>query len=259
MSDTPGNVFRNTFLSKVKKSIHDAALVEHIEHQGLKGNIREMFVTQMVMPVMPPEIRSGSGKLISHDGKMSSQMDVVLYAPSIMPPALFDATTGLFPVEAALYTIEVKSKLTATNLKGAIINARSIRNLKTLSTEHWYMKEGAVDPFSLTTNTAYPVSVLFAFGTDLTIGGTDELARYRAYDTAADSDPAFQVICVVGQGYWYLQKNGGWRCWPASKELDEVMVFLAGTTNTIPQLLAIKGRPRFGKYLQPDETSFKDA
>lgn len=259
MPNTLSNVFRNTFLSQVKKSLNDAEVVDQIGHQGLKGSVREIFVKQMMMPVLPPEVRSGSGKLVSHHGKMSAQIDVVLYAPTIMPSALFDSTTGLFPVEAALYTIEVKSRLTANNLKEAIANSRSTRALSPLDTEHWYVKEGPGNPLKVTTNTAYPVNVLFAFGTDLKIGGTDELCRYRKYDENADNDPALQVICVVGRGYWYSVKGGGWKHMPASEQLDEVMVFLAGTTNTLPQLLAAKGRPRFGSYLHPNGTSFKEA
>lgn len=258
MSNTPSNIFRNTFLNKVHQCISDAKMVEEIGHQGLKGTVREIFVARMMMPVMPPEVRNGSGQLVSHDGKKSSQIDVVLYAPQIMPPALFDSSTGLFPVEATLYTVEVKSRITASNLQEAIVNARSTRALSTINTEHWYVKEGPGNPFNVTTSSAYPVNALFAFDTDLTIDGIDEITRYRKYDEKANSDPAIQVICVVGRGYWFVQKNGSWKHMPATSALDEVMTFLAGTTNTIPQLLAVKGRPRFGLYLQPDEKAFKD-
>lgn len=258
MSDTPSNVFRNTFLNKVHQCISDARGVEDLDHQGLKGIAREIFVARMMMPVMPPEVRNGSGQLVSHDGKNSSQIDVVLYAPHILPAALFDTSTGLFPVEATLYTIEVKSRLTAANLKEAIANARSIRVLPTIHTEHWYVKEGSGNLFNITTGSAYPVNMLFAFDTDLAIDGMDEITRYRNYDENANGEPAIQAICVVGRGYWYFEKNGSWKHMPATPQLDEVMTFLAGTTNTIPQLLVVKGRPRFGLYLQPDEKPFKD-
>lgn len=245
------------FLSQIKKSVHDAEVVSRIDHAGLKGAVREIFVKKMMEPVLPPEVKISTGKLVSHSGEMSAQIDVVLYAPSIMPSFLFDSSAGLFPIESALYTVEVKSKIKAGNLRESISNARSTRTLAMLNTEHWYTREGPGNPFRVVTNTAYPVNVLFAFGTDLK--RIDELHRYRQYDENADSDPAIQVICIVGKGYWYFRKDGGWHHMPASEQLDEAMAFLAGTTNTLPQLLAVKGRPRFGHYLQAVEASFIEA
>ncbi|WP_417307655.1 DUF6602 domain-containing protein [Devosia sp.] len=259
MATSENNVFRNVFLGKVSKAISDAKHAAGIDHQGLKGAAREMFTADMLVPVLPPEVRLGTGQLVAHDGKTSSQIDVILYAPSIMPPALFNSSTGLFPIEGAVYTVEVKSKLTASNLQEAIANARSVRALNTLMTEHFPLFEGSSHPSRVNANTAYPVTCLFAFDSDLSLDGKTEIARYREWDEQADTDPAIAVICVVGRGYWYSRVGGGWSYMSASDQLDEVMTFLAGTTNTIPQLLAIKGRPKFGMYLQSDETHFQDA
>lgn len=252
------NVFRNTFISKVKKSVADAFVVTGVEHQGLKGTAREIFTGDMLVPVLPPEVRIGTGQLVSFTGQFSAQIDVILYSPSIMPPALFNQNTGLFPVEGALYTIEVKSKLTSTGVQDAIANARSIRRLPILQAEHCLVREGESKPMRFLSNTAYPVAALFAFGSDLTEDGKSELERYREYDSEADSAPAVGVICVVGKGYWFAKNGGGWSYLPPSAELGEVMMFLAGTANTLPELLALKGRPRFGKYLTSDEASFLD-
>jgi len=252
------NVFRSTFKSKIKKSVADAIVVGGIEHNGFKGTARELFTGDMLVPVLPPEVRVGTGQLVAHNGQSSAQVDVILYSPSIMPPALFSVNTGLFPVEGALYTIEVKSRLTAAGVQEAIANARSIRGLPMLNSEHYSVREGKGNPARILTDTAYPVAALFAFGSDLTKDGKSELERYREYDSQADSEPAIGVICVVGKGYWYAKHGGGWRYMPPSTELGEVMMFLAGTTNTLPQLLAVKGRPRFGQYLTSEETNFQD-
>lgn len=253
------NVFRESFLSNIKKYLNDAQIVGQLDHSGLKGTLREIFVKKIIEPVMPPDIITGSGKLVSYSGMTSAQVDVVLYAPSIMPPAIFDVSSGLFPVEAALYTIEVKSKLASSNLKEAITNARSISALQTLKTEHWYVGDESTLLKNIITDTAYPVNVLFAFDTDLGKGVENELSRYRRYDENADRAPAIQVICVVGSGYWYWKSGEGWYHLAASEQLDEVMLLLAGITNTVPQLLAAKGRPRFGHYLCPDQKLFEKA
>lgn len=62
---------------------------------------------------------------------------------------------------------------------------------------------------------------------------------------------AIEVICIVGRGYWTFHE-GRWKSQQSTDELDEVLTFLGGTANTIPLLLAAKGQPQFGLYLQPE-------
>ena len=243
------NPFQVSMTTRCKAAIEEARSLGGTLHAGLKGQLREILAGKLVSPTLPPEVRIGTGQLVSVQGKLSPQTDVILYSPSILPPSLYDEKSGLFPIESCLYSIEIKSKLTATELQSAIKNAQDVRALPLLQTEHWV---AGLDPTKIVSrvvgNTPFCISALFAFSSDLTGDPKKELDRYRTYDPDADSNPAIGVICIVGRGYWYSTMPG-WSYVAATDDIDEVMSFLAGTTNTLPQLLALKGRPRFGMYL----------
>jgi hypothetical protein len=49
-----------------------------------------------------------------------------MYDTRVLPPFLADPTIGLFPLESVLYTIEVKSVLTAADLRQAYESALQI-------------------------------------------------------------------------------------------------------------------------------------
>jgi len=88
-----------------------------------------------------------------------------------------------------------------------------------------------------------------------------EIERYIKLDRDADFDPLIRAICIVGKGYWYYRRDttasgdsiGKWWCWEANKEHDEVMSFLGAILNTIPDSIASRGRPRYGKYIITNE------
>jgi hypothetical protein len=96
------------------------------------------------------------------------------------------------------------------------------------------------------------IPALFAFGSDLVPDGKGELARYRELDPEADTSPAIPVLCVAGRGYWWYKPNEPAEKWinhPPSEDNDEIVDFLGGVVNTIPDNVVLKGRPRFGHYL----------
>lgn len=237
----------------MKKAIQDADEAIGIDHSGLAGRIREILLTKLLEPVLPPEVKCGTGKLTDMKGALSKEIDVVLYSRQILPPTLYDEKNGIFPVESSLYTIEVKTTVSSKNLKEAIENAKSTK-LKLLEAEYWNAKEGTV------AENIFPINALFGFSSDLSGKGKTELDRYRELDRMADDFPAIQVFCVKGQGYWYFV--GGeekiWKYGSPTSEFDEILDFLSGITNTIPQLLSAKGRPRLGHYLSLEGRNFDD-
>ena len=156
------NFFRQRFLRLAHHAVSEAADLDPLDHQGMKGTLREIVIGQLFRPVLPPEVQIATGKVVAHTGATSSQVDLVLYSPTILPPALYDEKNGFVPVESALYTIEVKSRLTAEGVAEAVANAQSVRRLPTLSTEHWLAKGCPERPIErVLTATAHPVNALF--------------------------------------------------------------------------------------------------
>lgn len=227
-----GNIFERDHRSQVRGAILRARSLGSEGHAGVRGKHRELLVRKILQPVLPPEVKAGSGQLINVNGALSGEVDVILYSPAIMPPALFDDANGYFPVESALYTIEVKSRLDAANVERSVSAARTIRALSQLPTGYFapIPDIGGVVTFSAPTPLA--INALFAFGSDLTSDPQSELERYRNYDEFADTAPAITVMCIVGRGYWYF--SGRWRYAPADEEFDEVMIWLAGNCEYYP-------------------------
>lgn len=242
------NLIRERFLTAIGGAIKEADDAGKVDHSGLAGQFREIVLSKMLVPILPPEVKCGTGKLTDMNGKLTKQIDIILYSKQILPPSLYDEKNGIFPVESCLYSIEVKSTVTSQELKLAIENARSIRKLSLLPTTHLVAGDEITKP------TVFPITALFGFSSDLSGNGKNDLDRYREWDEKADEDPAIGVICIRGKGYWYFsgRKSKQWKYFPSTSDFEEVLCFFGGLTNTIPQILSRKGRPKFGHYLLLD-------
>ena len=240
------NPIKDRLKIAVQATLQEANAASNLEHPGLIGNIREILVERILRPVITPEIHFGTGKLVDVKGNLTKQLDVILYSPEIMPPGLYDQRTGVFPAESCLYTVEVKSTLNSDAIKQAVDGAQSVRNLFYLPTQYH------AGPNSQAGDIALPISALFAFGSDLSGDESKEFERFRDLNRDQNGDPLLTVLCIVGRGYW-CQSGDDWHQYPATDGNDEVLSYMAGTSNTVPEFLAKKGRPKFGNYLLQEQ------
>lgn len=93
------NILRSRFVDAVDTAIKDAITAADVNHTGLIGKFREIVLSKLLEPVLPPEVKIGTGKLTDIKGILSDQIDVVLYSPGILPPSLYSKKEGIFPVE----------------------------------------------------------------------------------------------------------------------------------------------------------------
>jgi len=243
------NQYRDLFRSRVASAIEQARATSKLSHQGVKGSIVEILIRDLLRPLLPADIGVGSGQIIdSYAGAMSNQIDIVLYDRSILPPILYDGTTGLFPIESVLYSIEVKTRLTAADLRDAHASA------KRLATEFGYRpgkETGTGEALH------HPIdklrSVVFALASDLRGSKTTEADRYRKI--YADSDAHLRAICVVDREYWY--DNGDFWVGTKASNFDGVLAFIGGVTNTYRRVAESRGRPGLGSYIIPAVTALK--
>jgi hypothetical protein len=142
----------------------------------------------------------------------------------------------LFPIESCIYAIEIKSKITANEIKDSIAKGENLRSLKYI---HEYGQQ--ISPV---------IAAIFAFDTDLAVGGKSEIDRYQEYDGLFSENPVIPVICVAGRGYWWFnQVEKIWTFHTPSPEFNEVVDFLGGIVNTIPIIISRRGHPELGWYL----------
>lgn len=239
--------YRNIFRSRIAAAVAAARAVDGIVHDGMRGDSREVLLKDLFRPLLPPNVGAATGEIISHTGLTSTQQDVVLYDRSIIPPVLFEERIGQFPIESVLYSIEVKSKLSATELRKSHAAASELQKMDLAP---GYIDERGV---ATTQDVVRPICTVFAYDTDLSIDGKGEDIRYmemieRDGEVTELSPPPIAAICVVGRGYWYWEE-AQWRCFDGNEAFDEIMGFIVGVMNTYKSIIQLRGSPRFGRYL----------
>ncbi|MGH1419564.1 MAG: DUF6602 domain-containing protein [Hyphomicrobiaceae bacterium] len=187
-----------------------------------------------------------SGQIIEcASGRLSRQHDIILFDGSILPPITFDDSTSILPIESVLYTIEIKSKLTRTELVDAHKSAQELAEFKYLSgASHQNLVEQQIGKL---------VSVIFALESDLKPSEHGEVARYKG--VYGDGEPHLKALCIVGRGYWF-ESDGSW-VKAGSNGLDEVIAFIGGVMNTYKQISATRGLQSLGHYIISSPPSFQ--
>jgi len=226
-------LYRDLLFNLAKRAVQDARSIDKVIHTELKGQIRELFIRELLIPVMPREFVVGSGNILSAYDDISNQIDVVVCDGRIVPPILFESGLGMFPIESALLTIEVKSELNAGELKTSHDSAKRV--------------EKFAHAVKSATKIEHVVPYLFAFSTDLVPAGKTEIERYT--ELLSGDDPALRGICVVGRGFWFWA-DGKWQNWAFSGENGEVVEFLTAIINTVQGIAATRPRPDLRSYIQ---------
>lgn len=256
----PSPLYSADLRVRIEAALAAADGAQAIDHPGLTGSIREILVRELLRPILPPSVGIGRGKVVDHVGATSAEIDIVIYDRSLMPPLLYGASgeLGVFPVEACIYAIQVKSTSSAANLDQVIEQGRSLARLT-------YLRE-ACGPNGNPTNRVIPA--YFAFKSDLnppTPGQEEapEITRWRERHAPEDFQlvdvwvddawvvfpfPALRVLCVVGQGYGFY--NGRhYSTYKTDGAAREIVAFITGVANTLLEVGTRRLALPFGYYL----------
>jgi hypothetical protein len=239
--------YRDFYLARIQAAIGAAKASTGISHRGMKGEIREILVKDLLRPLLPSDLGVGTGQIISALGETSSQQDIVLYDRRILPPLIFEERMGLFPIESVLFAIEIKSTLTAAELDKSNKAAEALLKFQLQSGRFDTADQPMAHPLRR------PVYAVFAFDSDLVPSGKTELERYRELCgsdvtlTRVDGPPV-RLVCVVGRGCWTWMRQD-WGSWQSTYPLQEVVRFIAIVMNTYREVARDRGEPRLGTYI----------
>ncbi|CAG1000440.1 hypothetical protein PHYC_02839 [Phycisphaerales bacterium] len=242
-------IVRARMISTVKNALNQFREASQLHHSLLRGRVREIALDGLLRPLVPAGISLGTGVLADNLGVQSPETDVVIIDPRLMAPVLYDDRFGMFPVDACLAAIEVKSTLDAGESRDAVSKAELIKSLCLLPVVH---SLGSAIPGSATMQLGgRPAGVatgVFAFSSDLKPDGKTELERYCEIDPNAWTSPAIRVMCVVGRGFWRFQEPGVWTFHPPTPDYDEVIDFLSVIVNSLMSISSSRGLPLLGQY-----------
>lgn len=182
-----------------------------IEHRGSKGTVRERDIQRTFLEKYLPGVAqvTGSGELVSSDGQVSGQCDLMI-VDAETPPLWKKEDYAIVPVECCYVVVEVKSDLTAGELKKSWAAAKKVKLLPRTA----YLPP--ISPISMT-RTAYgrqwphalPVRHI-VFGYD---GATlDTLAKEMSVLAQQDAAPwiGIDAVCVLNRGIvsWQNMSTG---------------------------------------------------
>lgn len=238
-------LFRSRLTNAIKHALNEAHNAADVDHPGLVGRFRELLVAQILRPMLPRDYDLGTGKIVDSTGKMTSEVDIVVFHRNAIPPILWSDRDGVFPIESCLYAIEVKSRLTSAGVQDSLRKAQQALLLKERHRSSGYELRKTDLMFAT-----------FAFDSDKS-DITAEIQRYCDLDPVGLTNPAVNVICTAGCGYAYFDAiYGGWKAGHATEDHDEVIAFVAGLANTLLAVSDIRKQGLgLGPYLIDDQAS----
>ena len=233
------NIYRKDLINKIDKAIADASTIpSELEHPYLNGKYKEILVGQLLEPLLSSDYSVGSGKVVDSHGKISHEIDVLLYSKRILPPQLYSDTFGVFPVESVLSCIEVKSTLTVDELRGTYNKYKDLKSKIRCSSGNYSENDEPIE---------HPVldatRDLFAFSSPNNI-----FENYKKIDQYWSSEPTINSICVSNCGYWGFSGHK-WLFTEVTTDHDEIINFLTSLCATLFKVSRSRGIPRIGQYL----------
>jgi hypothetical protein len=179
-------LYRGMVEASIRKAIDVAATAGQLDHRGLRGRAREIFVADLLAPLLYPTMGVCTGVVVDSEGNQSRQTDVIVFDRRIVPPLLLEASEGMIPAESVLFAIEVKSFLDRGEVRDVVAKGCALKDL---------VLDAAVVAPRLAIRPAEPSrtqqvlslegrlgsipTAVFAFRTDKTDGIEGELQRMR--------------------------------------------------------------------------------
>lgn len=105
----------NLLRARAAGALAEAAAHGAVQHTTVLGRARELLVSQLLVPFLPPGQSCVTGQVIDRHGPRfrTRQDDIIVFDSTIASPVHFSGQTidGLYPCEGALLRVEVKSTL----------------------------------------------------------------------------------------------------------------------------------------------------
>jgi hypothetical protein len=196
--------------------IKRAKEIKKLNHSLFKGELKELFVSDVLRSFLPSQFDIGSGIIVNGVSEQSRQTDIVIYGNRILPPFIKKQNLGVFPVHSVIATLEIKTSLVADELKDANDAAKTL--IEGLSGGPYvYYKEGGI-PYGLS-----PLCAIFSFE-----GGFAELSeRNKGIAWLNENIEHLWLICVAEKYCWAKVGGKGWTNETHTETYNEVKRFIA--------------------------------
>lgn len=186
-----------------------------LRHNLTKGELREIFVSNLLSPFLTKQFDIGSGIIINQKEEQSDQTDIIIYDTRILPPFIKEQHIGVYPAESVVGVIEVKTNLNKNALLGAEASA------KRLHEEIYNPKSSIYQDYQ---NIHPPLCA--------TIGFYDKGSRFLMSNekgkTWLESNCRhILLVCLVGKFSWIHLGGKGWSFSEKIENYEETKTFIA--------------------------------
>ena len=117
----PGDLIKRYSTALVEGLVGKISASSPLRHRLTKGELRELFVTNLLSPFLTKQFDIGSGIVINQKEEQSDQTDMIIYDNRILPPFIKEQHIGVYPAESVVGVIEVKTNLS----KNALLSAEA--------------------------------------------------------------------------------------------------------------------------------------
>jgi hypothetical protein len=101
-----------------------------ITHAGVKGAVNEEVIRRFLRNYLPSNLAIDSGFIVDTNGKISKQLDIIIYDAAKIPTFFMATGLRVIPVECVYAVVEVKTSLTVAELDGCFANMESVKILE---------------------------------------------------------------------------------------------------------------------------------
>lgn len=175
-------------------------LSSKIEHNGLKGTIREENLKYYLSKLFPTKYAIGSGVIVDSNETQSNQQDFIIYDNFNSPKLMDTGSVQVIPIESVYATIEIKSTLTIAELEKSIRNIESVKKLE------------KTKPFSIplmVSSTIPPICMIFAYSSDTSLNNI--VKKIDEINTNIDIKNRLSLVRVLDKGLIFGINSHGFK------------------------------------------------
>jgi hypothetical protein len=118
---------------------------KHVGHPGTKGTVSENSWRKLLKTYLPERYEVAEAFILDSEGKLSDQMDLVIFDRHFSPFLFHREGACYIPAESVYAVFEIKQEATKKHIEYAAAKAESVRRLKRTST-HVPHAGGRFDP-----------------------------------------------------------------------------------------------------------------
>jgi hypothetical protein len=122
-------VFSSTFKAALIRFAAELQRSANFQHHLSKGEERETAMKEFFDSHLPKAFGVEKGEVVDPSGQQSPQLDVIIFNKSQNVP-FYTGAYNILPAEALLVSVEVKSKLTKSEIESSLKAAQLLRELR---------------------------------------------------------------------------------------------------------------------------------